>query len=50
MSVFEQLNLIKENVANVYDSEILIAMNKKYRELEEEIKLIKTMQVVICKN
>ena len=41
MSVFEQLNTIKKNIAQVHDPALLFAMNQKVRELEKQIENIK---------
>jgi hypothetical protein len=50
MSAFEQLQLLKRNIAQVQCPQILFLMNKKARELEEEIERVKTMTVHICNN
>jgi hypothetical protein len=47
MSVFEQLNTIKKNIAQVHDPALLFAMNKKVRELEAQIEKIKQLNVIL---
>jgi len=47
MSVFEQLNTIKQNIAQVHDPALLFAMNKKVRELESQIETIKQLKVIL---
>jgi hypothetical protein len=47
MSVFEQLNTIKKNIAQVQDPALLFAMNKKVRELESQIETIKQLKVIL---
>jgi hypothetical protein len=50
MSAFEQLELIKKNVANIHCPHILKLMNEKARILQEEIDKIKTLKVTITLN
>lgn len=50
MSVFEQLEVIKQNISSIYDPIILLAMNEKYRQLEEEADKIRTIKVIIYNN
>ena len=45
MSVFEQLDLLKRNIAQVQCPQILFAMNKKALELEQQIENIKNLVV-----
>ena len=45
MCVFEQMKILKENIAKVQDPAILFAMNKKYNELKEEAERIKSITV-----
>lgn len=40
MSILEQMNRIKKNAKKVQDPALLFAMNKKYKELEEELRNI----------
>lgn len=50
MNVFEQLNIMKRNIANVYDPALLFVMNKRYNELKAEVEKIKNITVYICQN
>lgn len=50
MTPYEQLELLKKNISNVKDPALLMLMNAKARELQEQIEKIKTMQVYICQN
>lgn len=50
MSPFEQLKIIRDNIHEVHDPEILFAMNQKYRELEQQAEKIKCLTVYVCAN
>jgi len=45
MCIFEQMKVLKENIAKVHDPALLFAMNKKYNELKEEAKRIKSVTI-----
>jgi hypothetical protein len=45
MSAFEQLQTIRRNIAKVQCPQILFMMNKKARELEEEIERLNQIPV-----
>lgn len=50
MSVFEQLNMLKETAKKTYCPVILQAINKRANELHQEINKIKNIEIKICKN
>lgn len=50
MSAFEQLELLRQIASKTYCPNLLMAINKRANELENEIKQIKTLEVIICKN
>lgn len=37
MSIYEQMETLKKNVSSVHDPAMLFAMNKKYRELQDQL-------------
>lgn len=45
MNPFEELQIIKNNISNVLDPTLLFHMNQKVRQLEEEIKKVKTITI-----
>lgn len=47
MSVYEQLNMIKENIASQQDPAILFAMSQRVRQLEDEIKRIEQIKAIL---
>ena len=47
MSAYEQLNEIKANIASQQDPCILFAMSQRARQLEDEIKRIEQIKVVL---
>lgn len=47
MSAYEQLNEIKANIYKTQDPAILFAMNQRVRQLEDEIKRIEQIKVVL---
>lgn len=47
MSVFKQLNTLKQNISQVQDPALLFAMNKKARELQSQIETIKQLKVIL---
>ena len=47
MSAFEKLNTIKENISGIQCPEMLFEMNKRVRELQNEILTIKNLNVVL---
>ena len=50
MSAFEQLEMLRETARRTDCPILLKAINKRANELENEIKEIKTLEVIICKN
>lgn len=45
MCIFEQMRVLKENISKVKDPALLFAMNKKYNELKEQEKKIKSITI-----
>lgn len=50
MSVFEELEMLKQSIVNVTQPELLFEMNRKYRELEAEANRVRNLKVIIYKN
>lgn len=50
LNPFEQLKIIRDNIHEVHEPEILFAINQKYRELEQQAESIKRMTVYVCAN
>lgn len=50
MSVFEQLETLKESIKEVTQPELLFEMNRKYRELEAEAQRVRNLKVTIYNN
>lgn len=48
--VFEQMNILKKSITEHHDPYLLFEMNRKYRELEQQAKEIKTLKVYISEN
>lgn len=47
MSIIEQMETLKKNVASVHDPALLFAMNQKYRELQDELNNINVKCTVL---
>lgn len=50
LNPFEQLKIIRENIHEVHEPQILFAINQKYRELEQQAEMIKRITVYIHQN